>query len=104
VTARRLRVPRPSFDNMGLFAFILAGLVVGFVARVIVPGKRGMGRVATALFILAGGFLGGLVGGLFYGRRVFDLHGSTIIGGIMSVFTLLFLLGVRARGRRGPTF
>jgi uncharacterized membrane protein YeaQ/YmgE (transglycosylase-associated protein family) len=43
-----------------LFLF-LGGLIIGALARLIVPGTGGMGILATALAGIAGSFLGGLV-------------------------------------------
>lgn len=43
-----------------LFLF-LGGLLIGALARLIVPGTGGMGIFATALAGIAGAFLGGLV-------------------------------------------
>lgn len=44
-----------------LLVLFLAGLIIGGLARLIVPGTGGMGLVATALAGIAGSFLGGLV-------------------------------------------
>jgi uncharacterized membrane protein YeaQ/YmgE (transglycosylase-associated protein family) len=88
---------------MGLFVFLLVGFVAGIVVRAVFAGRQGMGVVPTALFALCGSFIGGLVGGVFYGRRVFELHNSAIIVGIVIAFTVVFVFLVRARGRRGGT-
>ena len=39
----------------------LAGLIIGAIARLIVPGTGGMGLIATAFAGIAGSLLGGLV-------------------------------------------
>jgi uncharacterized membrane protein YeaQ/YmgE (transglycosylase-associated protein family) len=88
---------------MGIYAFLLVGLVVGLVARALVPANRGLTRIATALFGLTGAFLGGLFAAVFYGRRIFEMHSVGLIAGIMIAFTVFFLVGVRARARRGAT-
>lgn len=44
-----------------LFFLFLGGLIIGALARLIVPGTGGMGIFATALAGIAGSFLGGLV-------------------------------------------
>lgn len=89
---------------MGLLAFVLAGLVVGVIARALFPGNNGMGRVGSALFALTGAFFGGLTGVVIYGNRLFELNTGGIIGISLAVFFGLFLLGVRAKSRRGPPF
>lgn len=84
---------------MGLFAFIAVGLVVGFGTRAVAPGERTK-LLSIALFGGAGAFVGALIGALYYGKRVFELHSDIVLAGILTTFTLLFLAGVGARSRR----
>ncbi len=84
---------------MGLVAFILFGVVVGLVARALMPGRQSLGLVATALLGIAGSFVGGLIGSLLYGGRVFDLHAAGVIGSILGAMLLLFLVGMGGRRR-----
>jgi uncharacterized membrane protein YeaQ/YmgE (transglycosylase-associated protein family) len=49
---------------MGIISWILVGLVVGFLARLIMPGKDKMGIIITILLGIAGAFLGGWIGSL----------------------------------------
>ena len=51
-----------------LIALVLTGLVVGALGRLAIPGPNPMSIGATILVGLAGAFLGGLVGGLLFGR------------------------------------
>jgi uncharacterized membrane protein YeaQ/YmgE (transglycosylase-associated protein family) len=44
-----------------LLVLFIGGLIIGAIARLIVPGTAGMGIFATALAGIAGSFLGGLV-------------------------------------------
>lgn len=44
-----------------LFWLFVGGLIIGALARLIVPGTGGMGLFATAFAGIAGSFLGGLV-------------------------------------------
>lgn len=44
-----------------LLWLFVGGLIIGALARLIVPGTAGMGIFATALAGIAGAFLGGLV-------------------------------------------
>jgi uncharacterized membrane protein YeaQ/YmgE (transglycosylase-associated protein family) len=89
---------------MGLLAFIAAGFVVGLVARAVTTGKAGMTLAPSALFGLTGSFLGALVGCLIHRGHAFDGIGTGVIGAVAGVFFVLFLFGVRARGRRRATF
>ena len=84
---------------MGLLAFIVFGLVVGLIARAVMPGRQSMGLIATALLGMAGSFVGGLVGSLMFGGRVFDLHPSGIIGSVIGALLVMFLVGLGGRRR-----
>ena len=84
---------------MGLLAFILFGLVIGLIARAVMPGKQSMGLVATALLGMAGSFVGGLVGSLIYGGRMFELHSAGIIGSLVGALLVMFLVGMGSRRR-----
>ena len=47
---------------MGILSWIVLGLVVGILAKWIMPGPDPGGFVITILLGVAGGFLGGLIG------------------------------------------
>jgi len=47
---------------MGILSWILMGLIVGFIAKVIMPGKDPGGFIVTILLGIAGAFLGGYIG------------------------------------------
>jgi uncharacterized membrane protein YeaQ/YmgE (transglycosylase-associated protein family) len=47
---------------MGIVWTILAGLVVGVIAKFLHPGKDNMGFIATVLLGIGGSFLAGMLG------------------------------------------
>ncbi len=49
---------------MGILSWILLGLVVGLLAKWIMPGPDPGGLVITILLGIAGAFVGGLIGSL----------------------------------------
>ncbi len=49
---------------MGILTWIVMGLIVGVVAKLIMPGKDPGGLVITVLLGIGGAFLGGFVGNL----------------------------------------
>jgi len=53
---------------------IVLGLVVGLVARLLVPGKQPMGWVATALLGIVGSYVGGTLGSIVFPPHQFDIH------------------------------
>jgi uncharacterized membrane protein YeaQ/YmgE (transglycosylase-associated protein family) len=85
---------------MSIILFILFGLIVGFLARAIMPGKQSMGFVATALLGIVGSFLGGFVGNLLAHRPVLQLQSSGIVGSVIGALVILAIV-TWAGKRRG---
>lgn len=76
---------------MSLVAFLLFGLIVGFIARAIMPGSQSMGCLGTALLGCGGSFVGGLLGNLIAGRGLFALNSSGLIASVVGALIMLFL-------------
>ena len=66
-----------------ILSWIVFGLVVGFIARAILPGAQPMSIPGTILLGVAGSFIGGLVGNLLSGHAALDLHASGFIGSVL---------------------
>jgi len=49
---------------MGILSWIVMGLIVGVLAKFIMPGKDPGGIIVTILIGIAGAFIGGFVGSL----------------------------------------
>lgn len=47
---------------MGILAWILMGLIVGVLAKLIMPGKDPGGFIVTILLGIVGAFVGGFIG------------------------------------------
>jgi len=84
---------------MGLIAFVVFGLIVGFLARAVMPGRQSMGLLATMLLGIAGAFVGGLIGSAIQGLPVTDLHPGGLIGSVLGALAILALLGLGGRRR-----
>lgn len=74
-----------------MIGFIVAGLVIGALARLIKPGRDKLGLVSTMLIGLAGSVIGGLVANLIGTGDIFELN---VIGFIVAVVSAVLLLGV----------
>jgi uncharacterized membrane protein YeaQ/YmgE (transglycosylase-associated protein family) len=85
--------------SMSILWFILFGLIVGFIARAIMPGKQSMGFVMTALVGIVGSFVGGAIGNLVSGRSFLQLQSAGIIGSIIGALIVLAILGWVGRRR-----
>lgn len=47
---------------MGILAWIVMGLIVGVIAKLVMPGKDPGGFIVTILLGIAGAFVGGFIG------------------------------------------
>jgi uncharacterized membrane protein YeaQ/YmgE (transglycosylase-associated protein family) len=85
---------------MGIVAWLLVGLIAGFIARALVPGKDSMGVLGTMLLGLVGSVIGGLIGNaLSPGDQMFSPAG--LIGSIIGA--IIALVAYRAMGNRSRT-
>jgi uncharacterized membrane protein YeaQ/YmgE (transglycosylase-associated protein family) len=86
---------------MGLIAFILLGIVAGYLGRLIMPGRQKMGFLATAGLGMLGSVVGGTLASLISGEGL-GLGTAGIIGSIVGVLIVLFIVervGNEDRGR-----
>lgn len=81
-----------------ILGWIVFGLIVGFIARALVPGKDNIGILMTIGLGILGSVVGGLVFSLFSGR--FEL--SNPVGWIGSIIFAIILLVVynKVTGRK----
>jgi uncharacterized membrane protein YeaQ/YmgE (transglycosylase-associated protein family) len=62
---------------------IVLGLIVGWTARLIVPGRNKMGWIATAVLGIVGAYVGGTLGSV-----VFPPHQFTITRVVPDIFVV----------------
>ena len=82
---------------MSILGFLVFGLVVGLIARLLMPGRQPIGILGTMLLGVAGSFLGGIVGNLLAGGRWDHPVAAGWIGSILGSLLLLALVGMRRR-------
>lgn len=84
---------------MGILAWIVLGLVAGYLARLLMPGRAPGGLVATIVLGIIGAVVGGFIGTqLGFGDvSRFDLRSLVlaVVGGVV----VLFLFGMATKGR-----
>ncbi len=82
----------PAFAMMGLFSWILMGLLAGLFARFLLPGRDPMGCIVTTLVGIAGAVLGGFLATLlgFGGFAGFDVR-SLLVATAGAILLLLIL-------------
>jgi uncharacterized membrane protein YeaQ/YmgE (transglycosylase-associated protein family) len=77
---------------MGIIGWILIGLIMGAIARAIVPGKQKGGWIVTLILGIVGALLGGFIASAVFDKDVnesfFDLGtwGFALVGSLIVVF------------------
>jgi uncharacterized membrane protein YeaQ/YmgE (transglycosylase-associated protein family) len=85
---------------MGIIAWIIVGLIAGFVAKALMPGKDPGGIIITVLLGIAGAFVGGFLAvalNISDGVNNFDI--GTIVLAIAGAMLLLFVYRALSGGR-----
>jgi uncharacterized membrane protein YeaQ/YmgE (transglycosylase-associated protein family) len=85
-----------------VIGFLVAGLIIGALARLIVPGKQNLGILATLALGLVGSLIGGLIAQFFGTGDIWELN---VLGFVLAVIAAVLLIGVAegiaGRSRRG---
>ena len=74
-----------------MIGFLVAGLVIGALARLIVPGKQRLGILATLALGLVGSLIGGLIAQFFGTGDIWELN---VLGFVLAVVAAVLLIGV----------
>jgi uncharacterized membrane protein YeaQ/YmgE (transglycosylase-associated protein family) len=85
---------------MGVIAFIIIGIIAGYLGRLLMPGKQKMGFVQTALLGMAGSLVGGILGSLIFEQDL-DLSAAGFIGSIIGVLIVLFIMERMGKTNKG---
>ncbi|HEY1282153.1 MAG TPA: GlsB/YeaQ/YmgE family stress response membrane protein [Acidimicrobiales bacterium] len=85
---------------MAIIAWLIVGLIAGFVARLLVPGRDSMGLLGTLLLGLAGSLVGGVLAVLFTHRTFSEFTAAGLLGSIIGGIVILIVYRmVQPRGR-----
>lgn len=76
---------------MGILSWIVFGLIAGFLAKWIMPGKDGGGFIMTTILGVAGAFVGGFIGSLFGLGSVGSFSFGSFITAVCGALLLLFV-------------
>lgn len=74
-----------------MIGFLIAGLVIGALARLIKPGKQDLSIWMTLLLGLAGSVIGGVIANILGTGGIWELN---IFGFIVAVVSAVALIGV----------
>ncbi|MBS2940068.1 hypothetical protein KDN32_20220 [Nocardioides sp. J2M5] len=80
-----------------MIGFLVFGLVVGALARLIKPGKQNLSILATLLLGVVGSVIGGVVASALGTGDIMELN---VLGAIVAIVAAVLLIGV-AEGLSG---
>ena len=82
-----------------MIGFIVAGLVIGGLARLLLPGRQNLSLLWTLLLGLIGSVIGGTLANLVGAGSIFELNA---VGFVAAVVVSIALLAVGERQGRLP--
>ena len=82
---------------MGILGWIVFGLIVGAIAKLLMPGKDPGGWIVTILLGIAGSFVGGFLGQMLFGT---ESQTAGWIGAILGAMLLLLIYRMVVGRRR----
>lgn len=74
-----------------MIGFLVAGLIIGALARLIMPGKQNLSVLATLGLGLVGSLIGGTIAYVLGTGSIWELN---VLGFILSVVAAVLLIGV----------
>ncbi|MBW3141057.1 GlsB/YeaQ/YmgE family stress response membrane protein [Ferrimonas balearica] len=76
---------------MGFISWIILGLIVGALAKWIMPGKDGGGWIMTILLGIAGAFVGGYIGQMLGWGGVSGFDVGSLALAVLGALVVLFV-------------
>lgn len=74
-----------------MIGFLVAGLIIGALARLFKPGKQNLGLLATLGLGLVGSLIGGTIAWLLGTGSIWELN---ILGFVLAVVAAVLLVGI----------
>jgi uncharacterized membrane protein YeaQ/YmgE (transglycosylase-associated protein family) len=81
-----------------MIGFIIAGIIIGFLARAILPGKQHIGLLWTLVLGVIGSVIGGTIANALGSGDIMELN---VIGFICAVIAAVLLLSIADRAQLG---
>jgi uncharacterized membrane protein YeaQ/YmgE (transglycosylase-associated protein family) len=76
---------------MAIIGFLVFGLVVGALARLIKPGKQNLSLLMTLLLGVVGSLIGGIIASALGTGSITELN---VLGAIIAIIAAVLLIGV----------
>jgi uncharacterized membrane protein YeaQ/YmgE (transglycosylase-associated protein family) len=81
-----------------MIGFIVAGLIIGLLARLILPGRQHIGLLWTLVLGVVGSVIGGTIANAIGSGDIMELN---VIGFVCAVIAAVILLSIADRAQRG---
>lgn len=78
---------------MGVFTWIIFGLVVGVIAKMIMPGNQNMGWLVTIILGIVGAYVGAFVGQLLHLGDVTGFNVGSVLLAVVGSLIVLWIYG-----------
>lgn len=85
--------------DVGIVGFILIGLVVGVLARLVLPGRDPIGILATIIIGIVGALIGGYLFGSVFNNNTRGVDWLDFVGATLVAALLLFIYRKMTYGR-----
>ena len=87
---------------MQILGLILIGIVIGILARLVIPGRQRIGVLMTVLLGIGGAVIGGTIASEIGEGDIFELNFiGTVFGVIAAVLLIALAEGLGVGDRRG---
>src|SRR5882724_6158650 len=84
-------------DHRTLIGTLVIGLIVGAIAKLLMPGRDPGGCIITMLLGIAGSFVGTWLGKMFTGNENYTAHWiMSIVGAMLLLFIYRLIAGKRS--------
>ncbi len=76
---------------MQILGLILIGIIIGVIARLLLPGRQNIGFLMTILLGIGGALVGGIIASAIGEGDIFELNAIGTIAGIIAAVLLIAL-------------
>lgn len=87
---------------MQILGLILIGIVIGVIARLVIPGRQRIGMLMTVLLGVGGALIGGIIASAIGEGDIFELNAIGTIFGIIAAVLLIALAEASGVGDDRP--
>ena len=87
---------------MQILGLIIIGIIIGVIARLVLPGRQRIGMLMTVLLGIGGALIGGIVASALGTGDIWELNFLGTIVGVIAAAGLIAAAESWASGRRPP--